>query len=150
MKKTNKKKMLIVTDKQLEVIKSACELYGRIQIGQFRGFSEIVTQTGFYGYEIRVQPERKEDETDEQYKARRDALFDRDALVQDCLEGAIEGIYRHAYRWDGMPRTNEANIALDIWSFVDGRREDSTFHMGSEPLPKLLESDGDTWKEMKK
>lgn len=27
-------KSLIVTDKQLEVIKEACELYGRIQIGQ--------------------------------------------------------------------------------------------------------------------
>lgn len=140
-KKSDKKKMLIVTDKQLEVIKSACELYGRIQIGQFREFAEIVTQTGFDGYEIRVQPERKEDETDEKYKARCDALYDRDVLVQDCLEGAIEGIYRHAYRWDGMPRTNEANISLDIWSKLDGRREGESFHMGSEPLVQVKEMD---------
>ena len=142
MKKTNKKKMLIVTDKQLEVIKFACELYGRIQIGQFTQFAEIVTQTGFSGWTLRVKPERKEDETDEKYIARCDALYDRDALVQDCLEGAVEGIYRHAYRWDGMPRTNEANISLDIWAKLDGRREGESFHMGSEPLVQVKEMEG--------
>ena len=129
----SKKKALIVTDKQLDVIKAACELYGRIQLGQFRGFSEIVTQTGFDGFGIRVQPERKEDETDEEYRERREYLYRRDELVQDCLEGAVEGIYRHAYRWEGMPRTNEANISLDIWAVLDGRRDDTDFHMGSEP-----------------
>ena len=129
----SKKKALIVTDKQLAVIKAACELYGRIQLGQFRGFSEIVTQTGFDGFSKRVQPERKEDETDDEYRERREYLYRRDELVQDCLEGAVEGIYRHAYRWDGTPRTNEANISLDIWAVLDGRRDDTDFHMGSEP-----------------
>lgn len=143
------RKALIVTDKQLEVIKMSCELYGRIQLGQFREFSEIVTQTGFSGYEIRVQPERGDGETDEHYNEKCDKMYDGDMLVQQCIEGVMEGLYRHAYCWDGKPRTNEANVALDIWSFVDGRRDDG-FHMGSEPLPKLLELDGDTWKETKK
>ncbi len=132
-KKSDSRKMLIVTEKQLQIIKNACELYGRIQIGQFRGFSEIVTQTGFDGFGIRVQPERKEDETDEEYRERREYLYRRDELVQNCLEGAVEGIYRHAYRWEGMPRTNEANISLDIWAVLDGRRDDTDFHMGTEP-----------------
>ena len=137
------KKALIVTDKQLDVIKSACELYGRIQLGQFREFSEIVTQTGFSGYGIRVQPKREDDETDEHYNEKCDKVYDGDMLVQQCIEGVMEGLYRHAYRWDEKPRTNEANVALDIWSFVDGRREDSDFHMGSEPLPKLKELNND-------
>ena len=113
----------------------ACELYGRIQLGQFRMFSEIVTQTGFSGYEIRVKPKRNDNETDEQYNERCDRLYDGDLLKQDCIEGAVEGIYRHAYGWDSKPRTNEADIALDIWAVLDGRREDG-FHMGSEPLVK--------------
>lgn len=138
----SKKKALIVTDKQLAVIKAACELYGRIQLGQFRGFSEIVTQTGFDGFSMRVQPERKEDETDEEYRERREYLYRRDELVQDCLEGAVEGIYRHAYRWEGMPRTNEANISLDIWAVLDGRRDDSDFHMGTEPLVQVKDMEG--------
>ena len=135
----SKKKALIVTDKQLAVIKNACELYGRIQIGQFRGFSEIVTQTGFDGFGIRVQPERKEDETDEEYRERREYLYRRDEFVKESLEGAVEGIYRHAYRWDGTPRTNEANISLDIWAKLDSRREGESFHMGSEPLVQVKE-----------
>ena len=138
----SKKKALIVTDKQLAVIKAACELYGRIQLGQFRGFSEIVTQTGFDGFGIRVQPERKEDETDEEYRERREYLYRRDELVQNCLEGAVEGIYRHAYRWEGMPRTNEENISLDIWTVLDGRRDDSDFHMGTEPLVQVKDMEG--------
>ena len=138
----SKKKALIVTDKQLAVIKAACELYGRIQLGQFRGFSEIVTQTGFDGFGIRVQPERKEDETDEEYRERREYLYRRDELVQDSLEGAVEGIYRHAYRWEGMPRTNEENISLDIWTVLDGRRDDSDFHMGTEPLVQVKDMEG--------
>lgn len=138
----SKKKALIVTDKQLAVIKAACELYGRIQLGQFRGFSEIVTQTGFDGFSMRVQPERKEDETDDEYRERREYLYRRDELVQDCLEGAVEGIYRHAYRYDGMPRTNEANISLDIWAVLDGRRDDSDFHMGTEPLVQVKDMEG--------
>ena len=138
----SKKKALIVTDKQLAVIKAACELYGRIQLGQFRGFSEIVTQTGFDGFSMRVQPERKEDETDEEYRERREYLYRRDELVQNCLEGAVEGIYRHAYRWEGMPRTNEENISLDIWAVLDGRRDDSGFHMGTEPLVQVKDMEG--------
>lgn len=142
-------KSLIVTDKQLEVIKNSCDLYGRIQIGQFDGFAEIVTQTGFNGWQLRIAPDRKEGETDERYKARCYAEEVEDRLVCRMLVGAINGIYREAYNWDNKPRTNESSIALDIWGFVDGRREGG-FHMGSEPLPKLLELDGDTWKEMKK
>ena len=138
-KETGIKKALIVTDKQLGVIQSACELYGRIQLGQFRGFAEIVTQTGFDGFGIRVHPARKEDETDAKYNERREYLYRRDEVVKDCLEGAIEGIYRHAYRWDGKQRTTEADIALDIWAKLDGRREDNDFSMSSEPLVRVEE-----------
>ena len=141
-KETGIKKALIVTDKQLGVIQDACELYGRIQLGQFREFSEIVTQTGFSGYGIRVQPKREDDETDEHYNEKCDKMYDGDMLVQQCIEGVMEGLYRHAYRWDGKPRTNEANVALDIWAALDGRR-DGGFHMGSEPLVHVKESDGD-------
>ena len=130
-------KSLIVTDRQLEVIKMSCELYGRIQLGQFREFSEIVTQTGFSGNSIRVEPKQGENEDDDDYRERCRLKYDEDALVQDCIEGAVEGIYRHAYRWgDSKPRPTEANIALDIWAVLDGRREDG-FHMAPEPLVKV-------------
>lgn len=136
-------KTLTVTDKQLKVIKDACELYGRIQIGQFAGFAEIVTQTGFYGWQLRVQPDRKEDESDEQYKARCDEIEDDDILVCKTLVGAITGIYREVYNWDVKPRTNEADIALDIWAKLDGRREDTDFSMSSEPLVKVEEKENE-------
>ena len=129
-------KSLIVTDKQLQVIRDACELYGRIQIGQFNGFAEIVTQTGFNGWQLRVQPDRKKGETDEQYKARCERLEEEDRLVCRALVGAINGIYREMYNWNVKDRTNESNIALDIWAVLDGRREDG-FHMGSEPLVEV-------------
>lgn len=134
-------KTLTVTDKQLQVIKDACELYGRIQIGQLNGFAEIVTQTGFYGWQLRVQPDRKEGESDEQYKARCDEIEERDRLVCKTLVGAITGIYREVYNWDVKPRTNEADIALDIWAKLDGRREDTDFSMSSEPLVTVEEKD---------
>ena len=134
-------KTLTVTDKQLQVIKDACELYGRIQIGQVNGFAEIVTQTGFYGWQLRVQPDRKEGESDEQYKARCDEIEERDRLVCKTLVGAITGIYREVYNWDVKPRTNEADIALDIWAKLDGRREDTDFSMSSEPLVTVEEKD---------
>lgn len=143
-------KALIVTDKQLQVIKDSCELYGRIQIGQFEQFAEIVTQTGFEGSLLRVKPDRDKDETDEHYKARCDKLEEDDRLVCSALIGAIHGIYREIYNWNNKPRTNESSVALDLWSFVEGRRDGTDFRMGSEPLPKLFELDGDTWKEMKK
>ena len=142
MKKTETKKALIVTDKQLQVIKDACELYGRIQIGQFNSFAEIVTQTGFSGFGMRCTPEAKDGETREHYEARCRAQHDRDDVVCDCLKGAIEGIYREAYRWEGKPRTNESSIALDIWAVLDGRRKGG-FHMGSEPLPEVNEVRGE-------
>lgn len=133
-------KTLTVTDKQLKVIKDACELYGRIQIGQFTGFAEIVTQTGFYGWQLRVQPDRKADESDERYKARCDETEKEDRLVCDALIGAINGIYRQIYNWNVKDRTNESNIALDIWAVLDGRREDG-FHMGTEPLVNVDEKE---------
>ena len=134
------RKLLIVTDKQLQIIKDACELFGRIQIGQFVQFAEIVTQTGFSGWYLRVQPERKEDESDEQYKARCERLEEEDRLVCKALVGAINGIYREIYHWDVKDRTNESNIALDIWGFIDGRRCDG-FRMGSEPLVQVKDLD---------
>lgn len=136
-------KTLTVTDKQLQVIKDACELYGRSQIGQFNGFAEIVTQTGFYGWQLRVQPDRKEGESDEQYKARCDEIEERDRLVCKTLVGAITGIYREVYNWDVKPRTNEADIALDIWAKLDGRREDTDFSMSTEPLVKVEEKENE-------
>lgn len=137
-------KSLIVTDAQLQIIKDACELYGRIQIGQFNSFAEIVTQTGFNGWTLRVKPERKEDESYERYKARCDEIEELDRLVCKTLVGAITGIYREVYNWNVKPRTNEADIALDIWAVLDGRREDG-FHMGSEPLVEVedLEDNND-------
>lgn len=137
-------KSLIVTDAQLQIIKDACELYGRIQIGQFNSFAEIVTQTGFNGWTLRVKPERKENESYERYIARCDALEEQDRLVCKTLVGAITGIYREVYNWNVKPRTNEADIALDIWAVLDGRREDG-FHMGSEPLVEVedLEDNND-------
>lgn len=131
-------KTLTVTDKQLQVIKDACELYGRIQIGQFNGFAEIVTQTGFNGWKLRTDPDRKDGESDERYKARCDEIEECDRLVCKTLVGAVTGIYREVYNWDVKPRTNEADIALDIWAVLDGRREDG-FHMGTEPLVKVEE-----------
>lgn len=130
-------KSLVVTDKQLEVIKEACELYGRIQIGQFIQFAEIVTQTGFSGWQLRVQPKKNEDETDEQYKARCERLEEQDRLVCKALVGAINGIYREIYNWNVKDRTNEADIALDIWAKLDGRREDTDFSMSTEPLVQV-------------
>ena len=130
-------KSLIVTDKQLEVIKDACELYGRIQIGQFVQFAEIVTQAGFSGWTLRVQPERKKDETDEQYKARCADAEERDCLICDCIKGAVDGICRQAYYYDHKKRPNEADIALDIWAKLDGRREDTDFSMSTEPLVEV-------------
>lgn len=132
-----KKKALIVSDKQLAVIKAACELYGRIQIGRYERFAEIVMQTGFSGWELRVQPERKEDESDEQYKARCERLEEQDRLVCKALVGAINGIYREIYNWNVKPRTNEADIALDIWAKLDGRREDTDFSWSTEPLVQV-------------
>lgn len=131
-------KTLTVTDKQLEVIRNACELYGRIQIGQFNGFAEIVSQTGFSGWQIRVQPKKNKGESVEQYKARCTEIEKKDRIICDCIDGMLEGLYRHAYGYEGKPRTNEASIALDIWAVLDGRREDG-FHMGTEPLVKVEE-----------
>lgn len=132
------KKSLIVTEKQMQVIRDACELYGRIQIGQFREFAEIVTQTGFSGVGIRVEPDRKEGETKEEHKARCEERYDYDSAVYGCLLGAVNGIVREAYSYEMKPRTNEADIALDIWAVLDGRR-DAGFHMGTEPLVEVEE-----------
>ena len=133
-----KRKALLVTDKQLTVIRDACELYGRIQLGQFRMFAEVITQTGFSGFGMRKTPSFKDGESREHYEARCGALHNRDDIVCDALIGAITGIYREVYNLEGMPRTNEADIALDIWAVLDGRREDG-FHMGSEPLVQIKE-----------
>ena len=133
-------KTLTVTDKQLQIIKDACELYGRIQIGQFTQFAEIVTQTGFSGWQLRVQPDRKDGESDKQYKVRCDDAEEKDRLVCKALIGAIYGIYREIYALSIKPHANEANVALDIWAVLDGRREDG-FHMGSEPLIKVEEEE---------
>ena len=131
-------KNLVVTDKQLDVIKCACELYGRIQIGQFGQFAEIVTQTGFYGSSLRVLPKKNKSESADQYKARCNVQKEKDRLICDCIGGALDGLYRYAYNYEPKPRTNEANIALDIFATLDGRREDG-FHFGSEPLVKVEE-----------
>ena len=137
-KETGIKKALIVTDKQLGVIQNACELYGRIQIGQFREFSEIVTQTGFSGWGLRVQPKRIDGESDERYKARCDRAEEKDMITCMCIKGTLDGIYRDIYHYEGKPRPNEANVALDIWAVLDGRREDG-FHMAPEPLVQVRE-----------
>ena len=76
-------KSLIVTEKQLDVIKCACELYGRIQIGQFQQFAEIVTQTGFSGWGMRVKPERIKDETDESYRRRCNLAEEQDMIKRE-------------------------------------------------------------------
>lgn len=134
-----KKKALIVTDAQLQIIKDSCELFGRIQLGQFERFAEIITQTGFSGWGLRVQPKRNEGESDEKYKERCDRIEEKDMIVCNCIKSAVEGIYRYVYSYEGKPRTNEADIALDIWSKLDGRREDTDFSMSTEPLVQVKE-----------
>ena len=131
-------KTLTVTDKQLQVIRDACELYGRIQIGQFGQLAEIVTQTGFYGSGLRVQPKKNKGESADQYKARCERYEGKDQIIHDCILGTLEGLYRQVYSYVGKPRTNESSIALDIWAILDGRREDG-FHMGTEPLVEVKE-----------
>ena len=136
----SEKKALMVTNKQLQVIQNACELYGRIQIGQFGQFAEIVTQTGFYGYGLRVHPKKNKGESADQYKARCDVQEEKDRIICDCIDGALDGLYRHAYSYEPKPRTNEANIALDIWAKLDGRREDG-FSFSSEPLVQVKDEE---------
>jgi hypothetical protein len=63
---------------------------------------------------------------------------EKDRLICDCIDGALDGLYRYAYNYEPKPRANEANIALDIWATLDGRRDDG-FHFGSEPLIKVEE-----------
>ena len=79
-KEIGMKKALIVTDKQLGVIQDACELYGRVQIGQFGQFAEIVTQTGFYGSSLRVLPKKNKSESADLYKARCDVQEEKDRI----------------------------------------------------------------------
>ena len=63
-------------------------------------------------------------------------------VVCDSIKGALTGILREVYNYEGKPRTNESNVALDIWAVLDGRREDG-FHMGSEPLVQVKELNND-------
>ena len=59
-------------------------------------------------------------------------------IVCNCIKSAVEGIYRYVYNYEGKPRTNEADIALDIWAVLDGRRKDG-FSFSSEPLVQVKE-----------
>lgn len=63
---------------------------------------------------------------------------EKDRIICDCIDGALDGLYRHAYNYEPKPRTNEANIAIDIWAKLDGRREDG-FSFGTEPLVQVKE-----------
>ena len=128
-------KKLSVTDKQLAVIRDACELYGRVQIGQFGQLGEIICRVGFSGDKLR-------------HTRYHDAEYTYDQTISGCIEAALRGITQDF--WRGSDRQSEHNkrtdaemIAMDIWAALDGRRGDG-FCMGTEPLVKVEDDDSQT------
>lgn len=105
MNDTEKKYSIEVTEKQMQVIKDACELYCRIQIGQFDLAADAIVG-GRCGEE--------------------------DVAARKCVMGALRGIWQE-YRGIQYERRNEEMIAGDIWAVLDGRRSGSDFCLGSEP-----------------
>lgn len=101
----NNKYNLEVTEKQLQVIKDACELYCRIQIGQFDKAADVIVGNGF---------------------------GNEDIAARKCVRGALRGIWQE-YQFGYKERRNEEMIAGDIWAVLDGRRKDTDFCLGSEP-----------------
>lgn len=105
MSSENKKYSIEVTEKQLQVIKDACELYCRIQLGQFELAANAIVGSG---------------------------LSDGDIAARKCITGALRGIWQE-YRYGFQERRNEEMVAGDIWAVLDGRRGNSDFCLGSEP-----------------
>lgn len=125
-------KKLSVTDKQLAVIRDACQLYGRVQIGQFGQLGEIISRTGFSGVNLRHSHEYSEE-------------YKHDQTISGCIEAALRGITQEFWRQSDCQgehdkRTDAEMIAMDIWAALDGRRDDG-FCMGTEPLVKVEDDD---------
>ena len=121
-------KKLSVTDKQLAVIRDACELYGRVQIRQFTQLGEIISRTGFSGDNLRYD----RDYNDE---------YKHDQTISGCIEAALRGITQEFWEQSDRQgehdkRTDAEMIAMDIWAALDGRLDDG-FCMGTEPLVKV-------------
>ena len=114
------------TDKQLQIIKAACEIYGRVQIHQFIDLADLIAEAE-YPY--------LEDDKVESDAFRKHIEFRND--LQDALN---KFDWAYGNRYGKYP--DNAQIALDVWAVLDGRREGSDFAMGSEPLIKV-EADND-------
>lgn len=106
-----------VTEKQLDVIRDACELYGRVQIGQFLDLAEIICRAGFRNMGSTV-----------------------DDKALECakeIQTFLDNIWTSAgYKY--RERAESELIALDIWAVLDKRREGSDFCMGTEPNIKVV------------
>lgn len=101
----NERYSIEVTEKQLQVIKDACELYCRIQLGQFELAANAIVGGG---------------------------LSDEDIAARKCVTGALRGIWQE-YGGGFQERRNEEMVAGDIWAVLDGRRDGSKICLGSEP-----------------
>lgn len=132
------------TRKQAMVIRDACELYGRIQINQYEQLAEILCRCGWAGSHLQHISARKENETEEEYKEREKSIDSDNMLKAKMLAGMIKGFMDSAYDWmdkDHNLTPNEAQVALDVWAVLDGRREHDDFVMGSEPKIQVKKGD---------
>lgn len=122
MNKLNERTVTIkCTEYQAMVIKDACEMYGRCQIGQFHQLAELIMGAGM------SEPEEYHDFYATN-RAEWRKLFDEAKKIQNILETF--------WRVDQMPhkpRRNREMVALDMWSVLDHRRDDGPCVMGSEP-----------------
>lgn len=103
---------LEVTETQLRVIRDACEVFGRVQIGQFDDFAQLVCRSGLKTEGGKLNP-------------------DAEIRAKD-IENFLSGVWRQA-GYDRRERSMDEMIALDIWAVLDGRRKEDSFCMGSEP-----------------
>lgn len=109
------------TRKQLDVIRNACEEYGRVRLGQF---FDISTDLALLGYEYK--------ENDPEFNRRINARNDLHTMLSRWFQETV-GI-----NYDRDP--NEM-IAMDIWAVLDGRREGTGFVLGSEPQVVVKEDE---------
>lgn len=105
------------TQKQMEVIKNACEEYGRNRLGQF---FDLATNLSLLGYEYKKD----------------DPEFSRRIEARDRLHEYLNRWFRETVRWP-YERDPDEMIAMDIWAVLDGRREGTDFVLGSEPQVKV-------------
>lgn len=102
------------TEKQAQIIRDACELYGRVQIGQF---NDLATLLAF-------DPDSRSDD------------FRVCCMNRDMISQMLDGAYRTMYTL-GRKTPDNADIALDLWAKLDNRRRKDNFVIGSEPMIKV-------------